>query len=689
MNSNFNSMTNSTINPINNFINLDNNVNPQRYKSFPEEEEKNKHNMSTHPSEKKDDNQISRHIFAIDSRQRDYSVFPDPSSYNISVPEKYKNVTSIELKAAMLPRSEYNVNSTNKYLDILVGDYITNVEISNLSPNFNYKNTIFTNKNKILSQGTYKLEIDSPLFTPSIKADIEVVIDFYGKLEKITIINSGAGYSSSKPPTVKLFDIYFTVTVGKQYYPTLREGQYTIGGNPQYTFIDSSNPANNDAFQSWVPTNLMAEVENSMSYEILKNAENINFTNNADLTKYCYGRKPWTSSQMSSYANINATKDYPLLFSARIMSQYPNIDTYVNSNRDNPDNYETNSCNFNRVYANNSLIVRVNDLNFVSGGPTVSDFLSGNITFTDKNGYTYKVIAYDTINGQENDNDYILHLSLENSHDANILSPNEYWPGISGGVYLIQDFEYTLDLYNAHWELLFATGYNQILNSASLFGYEKTNYYNPKNINTIQVSHITDKITTLMPAGKTYSSENDWYLFGDPEYVILSFRPKSGTSSFDNLNERVDSNQESNINRVFACLIFDTVSPSVLQDISSGRSISGFNTIGYNNLRSDTFINYDNENNETKQLTGNVGNQNAIFFRPPGQLRAMKGADFDRKIVEFQQPVAQVYELSIRFSKFTKNSNSQTDLELYDFHGKEHLLLFEITCADPKTGRRF
>ena len=67
----------------------------------------------------------------------------------------------------------------------------------------------------------------------------------------------------------------------------------------------------------------------------------------------------------------------------------------------------------------------------------------------------------------------------------------------------------------------------------------------------------------------------------------------------------------------------------------------------------------------------------------------MKGADFDRKIVEFPQPVAQIFDLNVRFTKFTKLGSQGLDDELYDFHGKEHLLLFEITCADPKTGRRF
>ena len=52
------------------------------------------------------------------------------------------------------------------------------------------------------------------------------------------------------------------------------------------------------------------------------------------------------------------------------------------------------------------------------------------------------------------------------------------------------------------------------------------------------------------------------------------------------------------------------------------------------------------------------------------------------------QPIAQIFDLTVRFSKFSKYSQG-TENELYDFHGKEHLLMFEITCSDFMTGRRF
>ena len=44
-------------------------------------------------------------------------------------------------------------------------------------------------------------------------------------------------------------------------------------------------------------------------------------------------------------------------------------------------------------------------------------------------------------------------------------------------------------------------------------------------------------------------------------------------------------------------------------------------------------MNYDNTLSEVKQLTGNTGSQNTSYNRPPGQLKAMKGSDFDKKAI--------------------------------------------------------
>jgi len=606
------------------------------YIKYPDPNQNAPFNKATHPSDKPI---ITKHIFAVDSRQRDYSYYPRANNYNISIPDRYRNVTGIELKAAMLPRTEYNVNSVNKYLDYSIGDYFKTIS---------YNNDIITNDGKPVDPGTYNLTIESPK-NPGTQAVIKVLININNRIENYTIIIAGSGYLHSNLPKVSLFDFKeFNVKIGIQYISELREGQYVIGGNPQ--FLNNSDKNN---YQSWTPSKLVSELEATMSYGILKD------------TKYCYSRKPWTTlnSTATPIDIENFTEDYPLLFNSRIMSQYPIIDTFnsKSSTNDIPDNYDTNSCKFNRLYFTNTLILRT------ESSPSSSQ-LEGTSTFSDSNGFEYTILKYDLIPSSDN---YILYCKLENPLKK--ISGN-YWKGLEPGT--LGNFSANL----AHWEFLFATGMNYVINSASLIGFNKRNYFNPINNNSIIVNE-----STLIPKGLSYSTENDYYLFGDPEYIVLSFRPKYGGNALMGINDRVDSCNNSNIDRVFACLIYDTVQPAVLQDVSSGKSISTLNSISDENNKLNTFVETSSSGSEV--LVGNTGNQNVSDSKTPGMLKAMKGADFDRKVVQFPQPVAQIYKLNIRFTKFSRGAIG-SDEELYNFHGKEHLLLFEITCGDLLTGKR-
>ena len=65
----------------------------------------------------------------------------------------------------------------------------------------------------------------------------------------------------------------------------------------------------------------------------------------------------------------------------------------------------------------------------------------------------------------------------------------------------------------------------------------------------------------------------------------------------------------------------------------------------------------------------------------PGNLKALKGYDFDKKIVVFEPPIAKLDYIGVSFKKYNG--------ELYDFHGKDHLLIFEVGCNDINTGNRW
>ena len=64
---------------------------------------------------------ISKHTIIIDSRQRDYSIYPTPDEYLLNLMEPHRNVEKIELIAVMLPKTEYNVSSENNLLLVTIG----------------------------------------------------------------------------------------------------------------------------------------------------------------------------------------------------------------------------------------------------------------------------------------------------------------------------------------------------------------------------------------------------------------------------------------------------------------------------------------------------------------------------------------------------------------------------------------
>jgi hypothetical protein len=63
----------------------------------------------------------SKHTIIIDSRQRDYSIYPTPDTYIVNLMEPHRYVEKIELIAAMIPKTEYNINSENNLILLTIG----------------------------------------------------------------------------------------------------------------------------------------------------------------------------------------------------------------------------------------------------------------------------------------------------------------------------------------------------------------------------------------------------------------------------------------------------------------------------------------------------------------------------------------------------------------------------------------
>ena len=90
---------------------------------------------------------VSKHNIIIDSRQRNYNIYPDPSNYLVELSEPHRNVERIELIAAMMPKTAYNINSENNVMILTIDGLTEQVVLtpgqyligSNVNGNVNYQ----------------------------------------------------------------------------------------------------------------------------------------------------------------------------------------------------------------------------------------------------------------------------------------------------------------------------------------------------------------------------------------------------------------------------------------------------------------------------------------------------------------------------------------------------------------------
>jgi hypothetical protein len=221
-----------------------------------------------------------------------------PAHYKVDIGDTIENVTSIELKGIILPKSSYNVNNSNKFIDFNIGSTITGYKITN--PGSNYATPPV-------------VSMPVPELAGGVQAVATAIIDTLGRVTGLNITNPGSGYIASVPQT-----IYFSAPsqygninsvataiaiVGTAYTAVLRPAQYTIGGNP-------SAPGG-------VPSNLLLEIQNAMNYAV-------------------------------NGAPYNIASTSP--FQVRLVSQYPEL----GATSGEPNAYDTNGAQFNRIQITNT-----------------------------------------------------------------------------------------------------------------------------------------------------------------------------------------------------------------------------------------------------------------------------------------------------------------------------------------------
>ena len=677
---------------------------PSRSVAIPPSGIPNDRNYVPHPSNTDKITQQTKHIFAVDSRQRDFVKYSDANEYEILVPEYYKNIKSVELKAALIPKTEYNIHSCNNNVPFSLGDFISEVRV-NSGKNF-------------FSGGTRPIDGETITFTVTSSPAATVparlsATTLNGGIGPITIDYGGSGYTPDSNITINAnltgYDsiIDFDITVGLEYVATLREGHYSNTGNPKYFHVVQSGGVRTP-MRSHVPVHgLSRELENAIADAI--------YSKNEINTSYSYGRVGWYELYydpvVANYDVGGASEsldDKPAPISVRYVSQYPTLDRFTSrdlTTEQTSNYYATNSCDFNRIDFTNQLVIKLQTTDAAPAN------VGGIFEYDD---YYYEVVDYHLIGevvASGGDYEYLMMLYPVGTYAGAVRTPGievrdttVWWSGITSSLTLgTLGVNYFLDPANidnttiapSPWHLLFQKENADI---CSLLGFRRINYNNGTTTENVLINTTSGADHPLLYAGgQTHRTYGDWTLYPGPEYVILSFRSNlTNTSSTYNsdMNDRVDSDQESNLGRSFAALILDNNQPAVLQGLTTSRGaeydLSGFQdgetTDKYTqilNLSDEykTSISGTDIKTDSRILDSYVGNTDSGLYIPPGITKALKGSDFDVKKIEFKTPVSRLNSLSIQFTKFNK-INSHTTKELYDFKGRENLLLFEIITEE-------
>lgn len=245
----------------------------------------------THPTDRID---VPEHILTIDSRQRNYAKYPSPSLYTIDIGDQFRNIDTIELKNSLVQRAMYNVHNTNKYIDFSIGDTVTSIV---------YKGP------KIVYSAPPTVTISPPTISGGTQATATAILGSDGTIASINVTNPGSGYyrSIGAQLIVDGLAVNADVSIGTLYTAVLRNGQYTIGGNP------SSASVGPDLL---VGTGLIKEIQDAMNYAVNGGA--------------------YVSGSSSP-------------FQVRLVSQYPVLDPVAGS----PEAAQTNATKFNRIQITN------------------------------------------------------------------------------------------------------------------------------------------------------------------------------------------------------------------------------------------------------------------------------------------------------------------------------------------------
>ena len=667
------------------------------------------------------------HIIVLDSKQRDYSKWKTASEFELNPNIHLRNIKQIALKAVCIPKTEYNVNDSNKYIDFIVGDQFTFIEIHH---SHRRKPVIMHNGN------THVPSTDTIQAVDPTGSDARFVheVDSDGAISHIIIKHGGRGYSQHcgmylHIPGSNHTKEFFNFRIGTHFTAILRDGEYSVGGNPV-----QSNYTGTSSQMSWVPTNLLAEIESAMSYAILKKdapglpPQSIHWDliwaiynlgtglaprGEANAENWCYGRVSChqgkdPASGLTPPDPVNSKdeagrNDYPELFSARIMSKFPDVEAYEyayevdqRDSRDNRDHYECNSCKFTRIWLTSSLIFRVTPRGATPFEIGLS-YLAGPV-----GGPQFKVIILrmDIIPTDDGSippfplgfvDDVIIYCALDNalptigSTYPGGAEPGTYWTGNADSTILAANNFQLPAIYgkwdHVPWELQFGTGEHKRLSAATILGYNRKDYCPAILTKNVSIKHhlfalsgapppytSSAEFTTLIAQGYTIAAENDYYLGDSSEYIGLSLTIN------DNQVEKINAT-DSTVDRLFALLFFDGVPTSCLKDLSSGKTTTKVNSFGVDIAFAATHMHALHCYHDTSVIAANVGYLQSVSSASAVPKIVKEG----REVINYYpQHLPRIDNIHIKFLK-CNHIILHNDEQKINLHGRDALIVLKIT----------
>ena len=194
-------------------------------------------------------------------------------------------------------------------------------------------------------------------------------------------------------------------------------------------------------------------------------------------------------------------------------------------------------------------------------------------------------------------------------------------------------------------ELLWGSGTNNDNNAIKILGFgSHTENYKGESVSPPSMDQVSFGNAQQAAGGTLYGgilARNTPNITDSCNFIALHFNP---------IVDRIESNTKQ-LDKAFGTIIFDANSPDWWL---TGR-----------------------DHANAASTTGSIKN----LKKGGAFLKAIRGADLDKKIYTFDPPDASMESLEISFRKMNG--------DFYNFHGREILLIFTIVCKDVNSGNRY